>query len=450
MVRLAAVQNYCCVEGGSFLLGFYTALIPIEVNEENNSIQWHFECIESKERTLRPEDLNLLDRKWAKLEPENIQAKTCFVGWYDQANIMLGTKRLFDHQGQMRRSRGLRIKEKEYQYKGFEGGGQLSFSPGNVGLVLKGTFHAELVNVGTRFDPSNDYLLCLHDEKMKVCLAIDNGSKQAWLLPLLSVMLYLCHCYYQKHFSNGKPSKIPFAKPAPNGVEAVMEAIETIGERNIQPNENGHPCLFHQLFHWLLVKLKAPRPPEATGSRIFATELMDVLEAQPTFPKEIGTHHDQHSWDDLVPFAKLVEVVAVCENMGHAIEPDTSQHCCCEHSCQRVPEHRGYLTAPVSVLNALVGRGKGTFEPNDIVTEGKSEITPGMWWIPDSDPWHSAGNTEARCCRIWTSPSITPKVLQRTWTFSGRILRAMKNGSHHMKVIRQIPPDGAVIFGREP
>lgn len=455
MVRLSAVQNYCSLDGATFLLGYYTALIPTEVNEKRDSIQWHFECLESKEKILLPEKLDLRARQWARITRDEVDRMTCFVGWYDEAHIMLGTEELNEGHNGMRRSRGLRAKEKELRSDGEEVGMQIgTVEP--LSVVFKAAHQLKWVNLETRFDPSNDYHSALVDQKGKAGLMIDNGTKQAWLLPLLSVMLYLCHCYYQANLSNDQVYRIPFAKPKANGDEAVMEAIRKIGERNIEPDDDCQPYLFRQLFHKLLLRLMAIDLPKSKNSCIFATELTAILRAdKKTSPREIATQGKGYSWIDLVPFANIVETVAVCDNMGPAIKPETLQRCGCQYSCQQVPKMRGYLTAPITVLNGLAGRGKGTFEPENIIINGKTEITSGTWWEPQCDPWQWNGNPSLQCSGIWEHRSLTAAVLQRTRHRTNiepiDALTAKWKGlkdKRAEKPIKQLPPEGAVIFGR--
>ena len=107
MVQLAAVENYFWLgdegvtedtdthSGGYLLYGFYTALIPTIFEPMQYSIQWHFES--SKSKIIDPHNLYSARKgvEWYKLRDYHYLAQsTCFVGWCEEANIMLGTKDL--------------------------------------------------------------------------------------------------------------------------------------------------------------------------------------------------------------------------------------------------------------------------------------------------------------------------------------------------------------------
>ena len=107
MVQLTAVENYFWLEdtgssdpeqlpsGGYLLYGFYTALVPTRQNLAMKRKQWHFES--SKDKIIDPRKLQSTQASWAKQPTcDHFASCTCFIGWCEVANIMLGTKALLE------------------------------------------------------------------------------------------------------------------------------------------------------------------------------------------------------------------------------------------------------------------------------------------------------------------------------------------------------------------
>ncbi|KAK8016027.1 hypothetical protein PG991_008915 [Apiospora marii] len=94
MVHLAAAENYHHVDGGIILLGFFTTLIPVRRNPDSNTIHWHFECSNNGDM-IRPFELDTIQRDWYKTtDVSELANSKCVLGWFEHANIMLGTSSL--------------------------------------------------------------------------------------------------------------------------------------------------------------------------------------------------------------------------------------------------------------------------------------------------------------------------------------------------------------------
>lgn len=130
MIHLAAVESWYRIDGGSIFVGFFTALIPMGRDKHTGSIQWHFE---STTGVLDPRQLQSIRGDWYKfdhLSPRTkLRSSSCFVGWYQRACIMLGTKEL---QSEFGWSGVDKTRHKTAHKEGCEGAMQLGFSVGPI------------------------------------------------------------------------------------------------------------------------------------------------------------------------------------------------------------------------------------------------------------------------------------------------------------------------------
>ena len=304
-----------------------------------------------------------------------------------------------------------------------------------------------------QFSPSDQYREALLSEEGNTCLLIDDKAKQAWLVPLLSVLLHMCHRFGQMQVSRGRPVNIPHAIESPSGDDAVMGAIMNFGDQDIFADGTiltamtTSQLLFRQLFHGMLFRLRNVKLPVAEDSRLFAVELMDIVTKRTTSPKEIKTQGANHSWAELVPFASLVDTIAVARDIGQAIQPLSKQECNCSEPCDELPVGRGYLAAHVSALRSLRGRGHSLFELDEAVTNGQIQFSPSASWVPRHDPWMWAGFERPTCQGIWANAGLAQMILQKTCS-KPEEAKLMLMRRKLVSVLKEIPRNGVVVFGR--
>ncbi|WYZ44174.1 hypothetical protein EsH8_VII_000610 [Colletotrichum jinshuiense] len=328
MVHLSTVENYCQLENGTILHGFMTALIPVKWEEKRRRIQWHFEVVENPlDGFLRPAELQATKQSWVKLQDySKLSDFQCFVGWFDMAHILLGTRELVEVDAGMTWS-GTKECRQTLRHTGFEAGVQLalSASPINIAPQLIGTW--EFVSNVQMYTPTQQYRQTLHSSRRKVALVIDSHTKQAWLVPMLSLILHLCHIYF-KDTTRIRPveNRIPFAEPGPDGFQAVLDAIEMKGDVVVlgdpgEPDTETLRQLFLRIHTSLASTAQTRREPKR--SSVFATELMAIIDPpiQGSALREIDTSGSESlvgSWEAIV---KHVGVVGVCARLGQAIRP---------------------------------------------------------------------------------------------------------------------------------
>lgn len=258
LVELAAAETYVAFNGGTVLLGYFTALIPIEVDTGGKCIQWHLESLdEAAGEVMSLQKLReLVKYDWLKTRPENIHGKTCFLGWASNANILLGTQKLVERKKPMTWTQGLKLRTRGIESDGFEVGGQLSIPITGISPVLKASKSYKFVRYTTRRHPLGDYRSALDCLQRKVSLLIDSESKQAWLVPMLSLVLHLCHVYFQASNTSNQRNPIPFAQPSPNGYQAAKIAIADCGSLTVFGSETDEDrLLFRTLLFRILLNL---------------------------------------------------------------------------------------------------------------------------------------------------------------------------------------------------
>ncbi|KAF5489382.1 hypothetical protein CGCS363_v011833 [Colletotrichum siamense] len=366
MVHLAAVENYYTVEGSLILLGYRTALVLVEHDEQSKSYQWHFETMDdSSEGFIDPSKLSSAKR----ISPEthdshDFHGSKCFVGWFEKAHVILGTKSLLDRSDQLSWSGTMECRQ-TLRPKGYQAGGQFGISAGPINIAPQGAKAWEFFSNVRKFDPTGQYRKTLRSCRRSVSIVIDSQTEQAWLVPTLSLILHLCHRYYQEiNHTNNLSAFIPFAEPTYDGHEAVLEAIEMKGDVIVlgEPGESDTETL-RQLFlriHTEFSRAVSTREEPRRGV-IFATELMSIIDppmaGSPLRKIDVsGSEALAASWEAII---KYVDVVGVCSGIGEPIRPELPAGNTCT-SCPVLPRNHFYLAAHMQCLEALAYRAKSS------------------------------------------------------------------------------------------
>jgi hypothetical protein len=93
MLQLAAVEYPVSVDSGLVLMGFSTALIPIQLTEDDK-VLWHLE-IKSNDLQLKTSDLRATRQSWLRVEKlDLLSSKRALLGWCSEADVLLGTNHL--------------------------------------------------------------------------------------------------------------------------------------------------------------------------------------------------------------------------------------------------------------------------------------------------------------------------------------------------------------------
>ena len=368
MVQLAAVENYYKIDEGIILHGFSTALVPVSYDPEMGAIKWHFESIKQEGQLLSPHQLESIRKPWYRtIDINELSQRTCFVGWSAKANVVLGSSDLLVH-NQMTWTSGLRERHTIIERKGYETGVQSSLSTGIWSIAFKGDANFEFQSTIQRFIPPTEYQQAVRIYASQVTLVIDSDARQAWLVPNLSLIIHLCHRYFEVNKQPNEKRGIPFVAPSPDGSSAVVAAIMDQGHRIVFEKNTGGSSSFtsgvgetlRQVFLRISTNLsetwKTRRSPK--GNNVFATELMDMIRepGRGSPLKEIEVT-DTVSWRSLVD---KVDVVGCCANIGQLIEPviPTPQRC----QCHVMPRDQFLLGAHMRCLDELARRAGNSLQ----------------------------------------------------------------------------------------
>ncbi|KAH8746055.1 hypothetical protein F5882DRAFT_423010 [Hyaloscypha sp. PMI_1271] len=445
MVHLATVESYYWLDdpndgGGLLLLGFFTALVPTSQHEASKSIQWHFE---SSEEVISPYSLKSTQQTWMKIQDASeFQHSRCFVGWYERANVLLGTRRLESHLDSLTWS-GLKPRERTLHSSGFQAGVQVTAGSGHMGpinLALQGTRNWIFqINV-QQFTAPTQYSTAVTLSSNKVALVLDSESKQAWLIPKLSLVLHLCH----KYFHEFKPpigdieDPIPFAEPAPNGSWATQQAIVAEGDTIVlgtlgQADTETLRQVFLRINTNLLDSVRTREKPR--NALMFASEIMDMWDQPGTGSplREVSITRGARSWTCLV---SMVDVFCVCANIGPAIEPVPIPNNVCD--CCMLPTNQYYLAAHMWCLEQLSRRARSS---TNQLQYGMCKLGEDAFWVVQTSPWRRCGS-EAHSS-IWGDINLLDTLLQRVSNENNG-----KNKEVPKIVLHEPPPDtGVVVFG---
>ncbi|TIA33725.1 hypothetical protein D6C78_07349 [Aureobasidium pullulans] len=251
MTSLAAVTSRYWLDtkhtAGFILLGFFTALVPVSVHA-SGAVQWHFESksfempgsprsesVEDRMNKksassdiLSPLDLRSTHEHWVSIkDPSRFSTMRCFVGLWPQANILLGT----EDAGYTLGTSELSCLSKALHFDGTEFAGALGGAAGPLQPLLQGTAVYKLRSHVQQFDKAICYAAALNILTRQVALVYDCQSHVGWLVPQLSLLLHLCHVYYETyHGRSGTPDPIPWAQPSPDGASAALEAFSGSSE----------------------------------------------------------------------------------------------------------------------------------------------------------------------------------------------------------------------------
>jgi hypothetical protein len=356
MVDLTAVQNFARVAttrkgkdptkfencSGFILLGFYTAVIP--VSKDSDGIYWHLICSET---IIDPHNL-VLPTDWLHSQDiETLRKSNCFLGWGDVANVLLGTRRIEYRVGWS----GAKKCEKVLERDGYAGQFELSFGEGlpiSTKIALEKQWRYR--NIIVRYEPHSQYSKAIQELSKHVALVFDRKDQRAWLVPLLSLLLHLCHVYFI-HFNENtlNSDPIPFAEPSTDGSGAALTALKGSGDLRVFDDVTLASVLLD-----IHANMRRSSRAMVDGRILFAGEAMDHI-LQPGVgsilrTERLGAHSNE--WLGLV---KLVDSVSFCGDLGEAMElavPDLTQHC----TCLQLPKNRYLLGAHNWCLEQVLKR----------------------------------------------------------------------------------------------
>ena len=387
LVHLTTVGTYYLYKDrqgeGIILVGFRSALIPIA--EKDGAIQWHF--AHSKDGTINIQPvMEELGGQWLKiLDLDRFQRiESCFVGWHEKAEILLGTK---DGQYMLDLSDSTEI-PRTFKLNGISVGLAGGFSGGAIAPIsLNGQVVAQYVihSFEQQLQASPEYEMALNTISSQVAFIYDTSASRAWLVPGLSLHLHLCHQYFFRNRDNwgATTNHIPFADISTNGSSAAIEALrkgrdvhvfQGAGDSghdphsHLPPNKTTLLDVFQMIHHNLMQSNKTREASSITmpwlrrNGQLRGTELVDMLG---TTTLSTNMRQVDILAKKATPWASLADaadVVFVCSNIGHPIRPVPSQSTPSPKqlgcNCCVLPKDRYYLAAHAWCLERVLRKRK--------------------------------------------------------------------------------------------
>ncbi|KAL4935951.1 hypothetical protein BDV06DRAFT_217036 [Aspergillus oleicola] len=343
LLQLAAVEYPVMVESGLVLMGYSTALIPIEINA-SGQILWYLE-VSCGNQQLRKSELRATQGSWLQRQTlEELQTAEALLGWCASAHVQLGTESL--KAANVRWSNAT-TKPTTWHWKGVNL--QLlaqSAAPIQVGAQL-GLSWERIINT-VRFTPGGNYTGCLASSMLEQVVIYDVAAQRAWLAPLLSVYHHMLLIYYGVIFpssSNQRP--IPTVKPFSNGASSSFETLRAAGGVVVE-GTNEETLTIRELIMGFLINfsMASVRPPK--GSRIYGYELLDlVLGSSRSELKAVTVERHGLGWAPL-----LDEVPCLfCAGLGDAIIGMRGSEQ--ESPCNYLPPGQDLLASPLETIQTL-------------------------------------------------------------------------------------------------
>ena len=433
MAALAAVEYPVIIENRLVLVGYHTVLIPTEFKRDY--VQFHLEV--NKDAQINPYALSYKSTSLA-LDYRLFKSKRCFVGWCENAHIMLGTRGL--SAGAVRYTNS-QEKRKTLHLAGLSGGFQ-ALSSGPIQAGVTGQANFSFVTNKISFSPSTVYAKMLRNTANEVVIIYDVAAKRSWLVPKLSMLLHMAHVWVKENTrpDSGDESDlkdpVPFADPHHDGL-AIVTALENMGDTVICGEGEDAFRLRSLLLGLNINLLQAMTATEPSASRtLYGFELMDVVTepGKGSVMKKITISRDAQTanWRRL---ANLVDSVIVCSDIGDVIMPVESAQ---RRSplCNCLPSGFDFLAAHVSCVAQLTKRaGHELVSTNIWTSEIKLDHT--RCWNFTGEPFKSCDHDDTSEDTCWETHNLFQKV---------RKIGQSRNYGQPSQPMRMCL-NGAVVFG---
>lgn len=437
--NLANSSGSATPEQGLVIMGFFTALVPIR--HHNDTIQWHLEYKDPTDKaatTIDPQALKSTATRDSWFQTQDLaflQNQKCILGWWNEANIMLGTESLQNH---IQFGRKESVRKWTSHVKGTNSTLQLGAS-GLIPINISATIELERISNIQRFNPTTLYLAALDRASLETALIYDTSSNQAWLVPKLSLLLHMCHSYITTYQDPGM-DPVPFVQPSTDPSKDIKEALQLAADTPICVSSNGTYPLSALLISLNASLVNSTFTEESNSQTFFrntkllARQYMDVVQepSRGAGLAVVNVPEGYKAWKDLID---AVDSVLICANLGLAVQPKPTATC----TCKDIPQGQGFLVAHSWCLEQILARqGKG---------ESLNSLMNSSVSMTQDCSWELQGNAFPECSiqshiSPWEGQKASLQTLSGRWRlFAGAQSPVLRNQD-------QIPRiKGAVVFG---
>jgi hypothetical protein len=350
MLQLAAVEYPVSVDSGLVLMGFSTALIPIQLTEDDK-VLWHLE-IASNDLQLKTSDLRATRQSWLRVEKlDLLSSKRALLGWCSEADVLLGTNHLTPKVAWS----NAKVQHTTWRWKGVNL--QVlaqSAAPIQIGGQLGMSFDRAVNTL--RFDPSKNYLKCLKNSTLEQIVLYDVSDGRAWLVPLLSVLHHMLLVYADTIQESSRVNSVPTVNPTSDGASSSLEALKDKGSVVVEAS-GGDTLTIRELVMGFSVNLSrvSPRPPGR--SAIYGYEFMDIVMDSPQSElKKRRIDGYSTAWVSILNEVNCL----LCSGLGDAIVGKRSLSLM--SPCNRLPKGSNLMAATVHSIKRLSMKHGGSME----------------------------------------------------------------------------------------
>jgi hypothetical protein len=433
LVELAAAEILVPINGGSVFAGYQTVLVPYSYKrfpDGESFLQFHLE------HSRKHGQINPFHPRTPRSNPilrndeYEIESNTrCFLGWCGRGHINLGTKALLGNPNYSR----AKEQEKTLHLKGLSIGGQ-AVSGGGVlqgGLTAQAT--GEYVSNLLRFTPHTSYLKMLNDTSKEVAVVIDNATHRSWMVPKLSLLLHMAHCWLRTGIlSLVCQGSIPYADPHHDSSE-VAGCLATHGENTVCGTANTEDVVkLRTLLLGLntnLINSRSLTEPARDAwvfkdGHIFAFEFLDLVREPGRGASMRKVPVGSSGW---LRICHSADAVVVCGNLGDVITPDP-RVAKRPPVCNTLPSDQHYLATTVGCLR-------------QIIQSGGWNTSTRLYLKLQNDPFVECRHNEKGRETCWDREDVFQGVK------SGKMGKEGKNRveSH----LEDLPMTGILVFGKK-
>ena len=364
MAALATIQRLVEYDKGLIGEGLNTFLIPIEVLDNDQAMQWH---IEEKLVQVRGEYqsrsgssiLKRLNSWYRELRPAGLASRRAFLGWTPKAKVIIGTvdgpKKVTDSGSSLAQQGRLHITS----YNATISSGGLSFGGPGFGVA------AAPSRVQSYCANNNPTILGykLRTAAKGQAILYDTGEKIAWQVPQSCLMLQMMHTAI-RHWNLKVDGTMKYANDEENGGSSEGDGLAAFNAMNASRDlkfsmgahdkDTGNDMLERlclTLARATDFQAEQNSDPERGDKKapkwILGVELIDAIEERSSWRiKESKVEQPwAHLADDTCP-------IFFCRNLGQAIAPTESGGLC--RSFQQVPSGNDYfVTSGLAVCDML-------------------------------------------------------------------------------------------------
>ncbi|KAK2789204.1 hypothetical protein FQN52_006296 [Onygenales sp. PD_12] len=346
MVQLAATEYTVRTGAGLVLLGYSTALVPIECPDNDNSvINWHFEYSTDGSQ-LMVDDLPATKEPWLQVtDIEILKSRKAALGWSSRALVLLGSEEMPPTVTWSTRA----IKPIRWQWAGVNL--QLvaqSAAPIQVGGQAGAQF--KRVPNTLRFSPSDNYLAFLRTSSKESLVLYDVSEKRAWLVPKLSVIHQMARVYC-KAFGLNLPEMLAATESETDWGQDSFTILSSNGNFSIE--EKGLITMtLRELVLGLCINLSRIHAHSPTRSEIYGYEFMDVVHSTPS--AELGKTRLKKEGLPWTPLLQHIPCLFT-SNLGDAIVTIRSSTAS-DAPCNSLAKGHDYMAASMQCIDEIAKR----------------------------------------------------------------------------------------------